>query len=187
MRNLIALVSGGLFGIGLLISGMTDTNRVQGWLDVFGAWDPALAFVQGGAILPMAIAWRVAQIRQAPVLGRELSVATGTEDLEQAGGRIAAVRRGLGFGRVVSGTVPGIPVLRWMGRIAVRRRDGGGNAAGGAGGPTEGGSGVAARPLQQIGNATGRLRPGADRTNRYPGTEYPATGSTTLSKGSPRR
>ena len=69
MRNLIALASGGLFGIGLLISGMTDTNRVQGWLDVFGAWDPTLAFVLGGAILPMAIAWRIAQNRQAPVSG----------------------------------------------------------------------------------------------------------------------
>ncbi len=61
MRNLIALASGSLFGIGLLISGMVDTNRVQGWLDIFGAWDPTLAFVLGGAILPMAIAWRPAR------------------------------------------------------------------------------------------------------------------------------
>ena len=69
MRNLIALASGSLFGIGLLISGMTDTNRVQGWLDAFGAWDPTLAFVLGGAILPMAIAWRIAEARRAPVSG----------------------------------------------------------------------------------------------------------------------
>lgn len=69
MRNLIALASGSLFGIGLLISGMVDTNRVQGWLDIFGAWDPTLAFVLGGAILPMAIAWRVAAARQAPISG----------------------------------------------------------------------------------------------------------------------
>lgn len=69
MRNLIALVSGALFGIGLLISGMTDTDRVQGWLDIFGDWDPTLAFVLGGAILPMAIAWRIALTRRAPVSG----------------------------------------------------------------------------------------------------------------------
>ena len=57
MRNVIALLSGALFGTGLLVSGMTDTNKVQGWLDVFGNWDPTLAFVMGGAMIPMAIAW----------------------------------------------------------------------------------------------------------------------------------
>lgn len=56
-RILIAAASGGLFGAGLLVSGMTDTRKVQGWLDVFGAWDPTLAFVLGGAILPMMAAW----------------------------------------------------------------------------------------------------------------------------------
>lgn len=59
MRVLTAFLAGGLFGAGLLLSGMTDTARVQGFLDLFGAWDPTLAFVMGGAILPMAAAWRV--------------------------------------------------------------------------------------------------------------------------------
>ena len=58
MRALFALLSGGLFGAGLYVSGMTDTRKVQGWLDLFGDWDPTLAFVLGGAIVPMAIAWR---------------------------------------------------------------------------------------------------------------------------------
>ena len=62
-------LAGGIFGTGLLLSGMTDTTRVQGWLDVFGDWDPTLAFVLGGAILPMAIAWRVAARMYQPVLG----------------------------------------------------------------------------------------------------------------------
>jgi uncharacterized membrane protein YedE/YeeE len=48
---------------------MVDTTKVQGWLDVFGAWDPTLAFVLGGAILPMAIAWRIAERRKVAVLG----------------------------------------------------------------------------------------------------------------------
>jgi uncharacterized protein len=60
MRALTAFLAGGLFGAGLLLSGMTDTARVQGFLDIFGAWDPTLAFVMGGAIMPMAIAWRIA-------------------------------------------------------------------------------------------------------------------------------
>jgi uncharacterized protein len=51
---------------GCSISGMTDTTKVQGWLDVFGDWDPTLAFVLGGAILPMAVAWRVATASRHP-------------------------------------------------------------------------------------------------------------------------
>ncbi|MGR3271013.1 hypothetical protein DU478_14440 [Thalassococcus profundi] len=69
MRNLFALLAGGLFGAGLMISGMTDTAKVQGWLDVFGDWDPTLAFVMGGAILPMTLAWTLTRRRAAPALG----------------------------------------------------------------------------------------------------------------------
>lgn len=67
MRNIMAFIVGGLFGAGLLISGMTNTLKVQGWLDIFGDWDPTLAFVMGGAILPMAVAWRFVEGRK-PVL-----------------------------------------------------------------------------------------------------------------------
>jgi len=69
MRTVFAALSGGLFGAGLFVSGMTDTTKVQGWLDIFGAWDPTLAFVLGGAILPMLVAWRVAEARQTAFLG----------------------------------------------------------------------------------------------------------------------
>lgn len=69
MRLIVALLAGGLFGGGLLVSGMTDTAKVQGWLDIFGAWDPTLAFVLGGAILPMVIAWQIAARRDRAVLG----------------------------------------------------------------------------------------------------------------------
>ena len=68
-RLLFALLAGGLFGAGLTVSGMIDTTKVQGWLDVFGDWDPTLAFVMGGAILPMAVAWRVSARMFHPVLG----------------------------------------------------------------------------------------------------------------------
>lgn len=68
MRILIAILAGGLFGGGLFVSGMTDTTKVQGWLDVFGAWDPTLAFVMGGAIIPMALAWQITRFAR-PVAG----------------------------------------------------------------------------------------------------------------------
>jgi uncharacterized protein (TIGR01244 family) len=68
-RLFYGFFAGGLFGAGLLISGMVDTVKVQGWLDVFGDWDPTLAFVMGGAILPMAVAWRVAARRETSYLG----------------------------------------------------------------------------------------------------------------------
>ena len=71
-RSFFAFLSGGLFGAGLTVSGMVDTVKVQGWLDVFGAWDPTLAFVLTGAILPMMVAWRVAARQRVAVLGNAL-------------------------------------------------------------------------------------------------------------------
>jgi uncharacterized protein len=60
MRALpLALLSGLLFGAGLAYSGMSDPARVQAFLNLFGAWDPTLAFVMGGAMIPMVIAWRI--------------------------------------------------------------------------------------------------------------------------------
>ena len=64
MKLLVAFCSGSLFGIGLFLSGMTDTSKVQGWLDLFGNWDPTLAFVMGGAIIPMFIVWKFTEGRK---------------------------------------------------------------------------------------------------------------------------
>lgn len=79
LRNIFAFVAGGLFGLGLLVSGMTNTLKVQGWLDIFGDWDPTLAFVLGGAILPMAVAWNFASRRARAVLGTEMPGKPGSE------------------------------------------------------------------------------------------------------------
>jgi uncharacterized protein len=68
MRNRVAFLVGALFGLGLFLSGMTDTVKVRGFLDFFGAWDPTLVFVIGGAIIPMAFAWAWTRGR-APLLG----------------------------------------------------------------------------------------------------------------------
>lgn len=79
LRLIIAFIAGGFFGAGLFISGMTDTTKVQGWLDVFGDWDPTLAFVMGGAILPMTLAWYVRSRRSISLTGVPLPPAPSTK------------------------------------------------------------------------------------------------------------
>lgn len=58
-QMLAALVSGAVFGLGLALSGMLDPARVQGFLDITGAWDPSLAFVLGGAVGVMFLGLRL--------------------------------------------------------------------------------------------------------------------------------
>lgn len=65
-RIVVTLLSGLLFGAGLAVSGMADPARVRAFLDLGGKWDPTLAFVMGGAMLPMAIAWSVQRRMAAP-------------------------------------------------------------------------------------------------------------------------
>lgn len=75
-RGLSAFAAGALFGAGLLVSGMIDTQKVQGWLDFFGDWDPTLAFVLGGAVLPMIFVWRLAERRGVSLLGTPIPART---------------------------------------------------------------------------------------------------------------
>ena len=79
MRLLFAALSGALFGLGLMVSGMTDTTKVQGWLDLFGDWDPTLAFVLGGAVLPMSLAWVWIQRRGSSLLGSPVPIPTKSD------------------------------------------------------------------------------------------------------------
>ena len=51
MNALAALLAGLLFGLGLIVSGMANPAKVLGFLDLFGKWDPSLAFVMAGALL----------------------------------------------------------------------------------------------------------------------------------------
>ncbi|MDW8363303.1 MAG: YeeE/YedE family protein [Myxococcales bacterium] len=69
-----AFVAGGLFGIGLLLSGMTMPHKVIGFLDVAGRWDPTLAFVMAGALAVYALAYRLAVRRPAPWLAERFDV-----------------------------------------------------------------------------------------------------------------
>jgi uncharacterized membrane protein YedE/YeeE len=69
MNALSAFAAGLVFGIGLILSGMTDPGKVIGFLDVAGRWDPSLAFVMGGAILVGFFAFRLAGARGKAFLG----------------------------------------------------------------------------------------------------------------------
>lgn len=51
MKNIIGLIGGIIFAIGLVVSGMTNPEKVIGFLDIFGEWDYSLAFVMGGAVM----------------------------------------------------------------------------------------------------------------------------------------
>jgi len=99
----IALVSGLLFGAGLAVSGMADPQRVQAFLDLFGSWDPTLAFVMGGAMIPMAIAWRVQRRMAAPVATSRFEL-PGTTKIDRKLA-IGALIFGAGWG--IGGLCPG--------------------------------------------------------------------------------
>ena len=69
MNIAAALLAGLVFGVGLILSGMTDPGKVIGFLDLAGRWDPSLAFVMGGAILVGVFAFRLAGARGKAFLG----------------------------------------------------------------------------------------------------------------------
>lgn len=110
MRSVVSFGAGALFGLGLLVSGMTDTTKVQGWLDVFGAWDPTLAFVLGGAIVPMFFAWRIAAQRREAVLGGVMPGPPSQEITPRLA--IGSALFGIGWG--LSGLCPG-PAMASLG------------------------------------------------------------------------
>jgi uncharacterized protein len=102
-RIIIALLAGSLFGAGLAYSGMSDPHRVQAFLDLFGNWDPTLAFVMGGAMLPMALAWMVQRRIDKPFADAHFSLPeTSVIDRKLA---IGAVLFGMGW--AISGLCPG--------------------------------------------------------------------------------
>ncbi len=68
VRLLVALAIGALFGAGLALSAMIDPARVLGFLDLAGRWDPTLAFVMGGALVPSFIAYRWLRRLEKPAL-----------------------------------------------------------------------------------------------------------------------
>lgn len=99
----VSLLAGLLFGAGLALSGMTHPQKVQGFLDVAGAWDPSLLFVLGGAVGVTAVAFRFVLKRPAPVFAGRFHLRTGAKvDLPLLAG--AAI---FGVGWAIGGYCPG--------------------------------------------------------------------------------
>lgn len=79
MQTLGAFIAGLVFGIGLIVSGMTDPSKVIGFLDLAGRWDPSLAFVMVGAIIVGIIGYAVARKRTAAFLGGAMHLPTARQ------------------------------------------------------------------------------------------------------------
>lgn len=100
---LLALTSGVLFALGLIISGMVNPSKVLNFLDVAGAWDPTLAFVMGGALLVTLPGFHLVLQRARPLLAERFYLPT-KQDLDPRL-IVGAVLFGIGWG--VAGLCPG--------------------------------------------------------------------------------
>ena len=103
MQVLMALLIGLVFGVGLIMSGMTDPSKVIGFLDLAGKWDPSLAFVMGGAILVGVFAFRLAATRLQAILGGPIRLPTA----RQIDRRLVLGGLAFGVGWGLAGYCPG--------------------------------------------------------------------------------
>jgi len=106
MKNILAGLVGLVFGIGLIVSGMTDPSKVLGFLDVAGHWNPSLGLVMCGAIFIGFVAFRLASSRERSLLGDAMRLPTS----RQIDRRLIFGGLAFGAGWGLAGYCPG-PVL----------------------------------------------------------------------------
>lgn len=107
MNSVFAALSGLVFGLGLIASGMTNPAKVKGFLDLFGAWDPSLALVMGGAIAVASVGFALARRRTRSWTGAAMEIprSTAIDTRLLAGG----VLFGIGWG--IAGLCPGPAIV----------------------------------------------------------------------------
>lgn len=110
MALFYAWLAGLIFGIGLLISGMTNPAKVIGFLDLAGHWDPSLAFVMAGAIAVAAVGFKFARTRTRSLLGLPMNLPTARHIDRRL--VVGSLLFGIGWG--IAGVCPG-PALVLLG------------------------------------------------------------------------
>jgi uncharacterized protein len=110
MSFLVNLALGLLFGAGLVVSGMANPAKVLNFLDLFGSWDPSLAFVMGGAVLVASIGFRLVLRCDQPIAGGRFLLPT-RNDIDA---RVLAGPAIFGIGWGLGGLCPG-PALTAIG------------------------------------------------------------------------
>ncbi len=117
IKNIIGFLSGLIFGIGLLLSGMTNPAKVIGFLDITGAWDISLALVMGGALIIAFVGFAIAKKRVAnqetSYSGEPIGLPTNTNITAQL--VIGSTLFGMGWG--LAGICPG-PAVVMLGGLA---------------------------------------------------------------------
>lgn len=103
MYVLTSLLSGLVFGLGLIVSGMANPAKVLGFLDIAGAWDPSLALVMAGAIGVGFFAFFAAKTRTLSIIGAEMNLPTSTKIDRRL--VVGSALFGIGWG--VAGFCPG--------------------------------------------------------------------------------
>ena len=110
MNIFFSLMSGLLFGIGLIVAGMANPSKVLAFLDLTGAWDPSLLLVMGGGIGVGSVAFSLAKKRALSALGLPMQLPTSRQlDARLIGGSVVF---GIGWG--LAGICPG-PALVLLG------------------------------------------------------------------------
>lgn len=133
MRTAVHFAIGLIFGLGLVVSGMIDPAKVQNFLDIFGTWDPSLAFVMAGAVIVTFVGYRFAWHNAKPMLDNQFHLprSTAIDHRLVIGAAIFGAGWGLGgycpgpaltaLGLIAPGTtvfVPAMLVGMWLARMA---------------------------------------------------------------------
>jgi uncharacterized membrane protein YedE/YeeE len=133
MRVVFHFAIGLVFGLGLVVSGMVDPAKVQNFLDIFGTWDPSLAFVMAGAVAVTFVGYRMAWRNSRPVLDERfhLPETTAIDRRLVLGAAVFGIGWGLGgycpgpaftgLGLAAPGTIVFVPAMlvgMWLARSA---------------------------------------------------------------------
>lgn len=100
---IISALAGLIFGLGLTISQMINPAKIIGFLDLFGHWDPSLAFVMAGALVVSFVGYRIVLSRSAPFLVDQFHLPAA----QQIDGKLMAGASLFGIGWGLSGLCPG--------------------------------------------------------------------------------